>query len=84
MCKVSKGLSGGLCSLIDKCFWNGSLDYIMIKNLFIFDLKDIYIIIFEIIVVFCVIKDWENVLKLDEKKIIKDYFKFIKEDLLIK
>ncbi|SUY46793.1 signal peptidase [Clostridium putrefaciens] len=76
--------SGGLCSLIDKCFWNGSLDYIMIKNFFIFDLKDIYITIFEVIVVFCAIKDWEDVLKLDEKKIVKDYFKFIKEDLLIK
>ena len=36
-------LSGALCSLIDKVFYGGSLDYIGISNLFIADLKDIYI-----------------------------------------
>ena len=35
--------SGGLCSLIDKIFWGGSLDFLQIHNLFIADIKDIYI-----------------------------------------
>lgn len=35
--------SGGLCSLIDKIFWGGSLDFLHIHNLFIADIKDIFI-----------------------------------------
>jgi len=37
------GLSGSICSFVDKVFWGGSLDYIHIPNFFIFDLKDCYI-----------------------------------------
>lgn len=37
--------SGGLCSLIDKIFWGGSLDFLHIHNLFIADIKDIFITI---------------------------------------
>ena len=36
-------LSGALCSLIDKIFYGGSLDFIGISNLFIADIKDLYI-----------------------------------------
>jgi signal peptidase II len=36
-------LSGGVCSLIDKLFFGGSLDYLSIGNLFIADLKDFYL-----------------------------------------
>lgn len=35
--------TGALCSLIDKVFYGGSLDFIGISNLFIADIKDIYI-----------------------------------------
>lgn len=35
--------AGIVCSLIDKVFWGGSLDYILIKDIFVADLKDIYI-----------------------------------------
>lgn len=35
--------SGGFCSLIDKIFWGGSLDFLHIHNLFIADIKDIFI-----------------------------------------
>lgn len=35
--------AGALCSLIDKVFYGGSLDFIGISNLFIADIKDIYI-----------------------------------------
>jgi signal peptidase II len=38
-------LSGSLCSLIDKVFFGGSLDYLSVGNLFIADLKDFYITI---------------------------------------
>ena len=34
---------GALCSLIDKVFYGGSLDFIGISNLFIADIKDLYI-----------------------------------------
>lgn len=34
---------GALCSLIDKIFFGGSLDFIGISNLFIADIKDLYI-----------------------------------------
>lgn len=36
-------IAGSLCSLIDKVFYGGSLDFIGIGNLFIADFKDIYI-----------------------------------------
>ena len=38
--------SGAFCSLLDKVFWNGSLDFILISNMFTFDTKDVYISIF--------------------------------------
>lgn len=37
------GLAGSFCSLIDKVFWGGSLDFIQIPQLFTFDLKDCYV-----------------------------------------
>lgn len=39
------GLAGCLCSLIDKLFWGGSLDFLQIPNLFTFDIKDCYLTI---------------------------------------
>ena len=36
-------VAGASCSLIDKIFYGGSLDFIGISNLFIADFKDIYI-----------------------------------------
>lgn len=45
------GLSGGMCSLIDKLLWGGSLDFIQIPGLFTFDLKDCYLSISLIIFV---------------------------------
>lgn len=47
-------ISGTGASLIDRTLWPGSLDYILLKGYFIFDLKDIYISVFEIILVFMV------------------------------
>lgn len=36
-------LSAGLCSLLDKTLWGGSLDYIQIPEKCTFDLKDLYL-----------------------------------------
>lgn len=43
------GFAGSLCSLIDKVFWGGSLDFIQIPKLFTFDLKDCYLSITQIL-----------------------------------
>lgn len=53
---VIMGISGAICSLIDKVIWNGSLDYIRIKNFYTFDLKDCYITISQILFILCGIK----------------------------
>ncbi|MDP4094686.1 MAG: signal peptidase II, partial [Bacillota bacterium] len=46
--------AGAFCSLIDKIFWGGSLDYIKYTGLlggYTFDLKDCYITVFEVMFV---------------------------------
>ncbi|NLZ39138.1 MAG: signal peptidase II [Firmicutes bacterium] len=35
--------AGAFCSLIDKIFWDGSLDYILVRGFFTFDLKDVFL-----------------------------------------
>lgn len=45
------GIAGSLCSLSDKLFWAGSLDYLQIPSLFIFDLKDCYLTVAEVMFV---------------------------------
>jgi signal peptidase II len=35
--------SGIVCSMIDKMFFGGSLDFLMLKDLFVADIKDFYI-----------------------------------------
>lgn len=46
-------LSGAFCSLIDKIFWGGSLDFIYVRKLFICDLKDIYMFSSVCILIIC-------------------------------
>ena len=45
------GLAGCFCSLIDKLFWGGSLDFLQMPGLFIFDLKDCYLTVATILFV---------------------------------
>lgn len=52
-------LSGAICSLIDKIFFGGSLDYILLFDWFIFDLKDCYISGAEVLFVFTVVKNYK-------------------------
>jgi len=82
-------LSGCLCSLSDLIFWGSSLDYILLEKLFIFDLKDCYLTIGEIVFFFIIFKFYDNnpikILKScfssAEYKIIGQFFVFIYTDL---
>ena len=78
--------AGALCSFIDKVFYGGSLDFIGISDLFIADLKDIYINIGLLFFIMSCYKsgffnEEETTFK-DDIKAIKDFFKFIKSDIL--
>ena len=56
-------LAGTVCSLIDKVFWGGSLDYILIGSKIV-DLKDIYMCIgFCIYLVFTLHQEYKQVMK---------------------
>lgn len=81
--------TGALCSLIDKVFYGGSLDFIGISNLFIADIKDIYInlgILFFIMLIYIkgYFKEEENSTLKDDWNSIKEFFRFIKKDILKK
>ncbi len=54
-------LAGGICSFIDKIFWDGSLDYIYIVNYFTFDLKDVYINVFIFLMIMMFIIDHQGI-----------------------
>ncbi|AOR24809.1 signal peptidase II [Clostridium taeniosporum] len=77
---------GALCSLIDKIFYGGSLDFIGISNLFIADIKDIYInlgILFFILTLSnngYLSSNEETTLKEDLKNL-KCFLTFIKKDI---
>ena len=81
-------LSGALCSLIDKVFYGGSLDFIGISNLFIADIKDLYInlgLLFFIMFIYkCDYFKEDDVSFKDDMKAIKNFFVFVKNDMLKK
>ncbi|WDV48090.1 signal peptidase II [Clostridiaceae bacterium M8S5] len=66
-------ISGLICSIIDKIFWGGSLDYINLKGFFTFDLKDIYATIAEVIFTIIIIA---NRKKVNSFKV-KHFYKYI-------
>lgn len=76
---------GALCSLIDKVFYGGSLDFIGIGNLFVADIKDIYIDIGMLLFIVSIYQGGylasseDNSLKEDFESI-KHFLKFIKKD----
>ncbi|KNF09060.1 lipoprotein signal peptidase [Gottschalkia purinilytica] len=69
--------SGALCSLIDKVFWNGSLDYIQLKGFFTFDLKDLYINVFIGMLILLALMKNKTLEEIDDRNIIKDFAKYI-------
>lgn len=79
-------LCGALCSLIDKVFYGGSLDFIGINNLFIADIKDIYInlgILFFVLTLFNngYLTSEQNTTLKDDINSIKRFLIFIKNDI---
>lgn len=70
--------SGAICSLIDKVFWGGSLDYILFKGLFIFDLKDVYNTIFQVIVISMVIFNYKGIKDVSDKQLYQDFKQFLR------
>ena len=78
---------GAFCSLIDKLFYGGSLDFIGIGELFIADLKDIYInlgILFFIISIYSqgyLSSENNNTSFKDDLKSILKFITFVKNDL---
>lgn len=79
-------MAGCICSLIDKIFYGGSLDFIGISDLFIADLKDIYINIAIFLFILTVYlngfwKDEENSTLKEDIKEIEKFFIFIKKDI---
>ncbi|WP_291579698.1 signal peptidase II [Clostridium sp. UBA6640] len=68
--------SGAMCSLIDKIFWNGSLDYILVNGFFTFDLKDVYVNVFiGLVILSFFLKN--KVLNQIDDDIIKDFTKYV-------
>lgn len=79
--------SGALCSFIDKIFYGGSLDFIGISDLFIADIKDIYInlgLLFFIMLIYVkgYFNDDSNSTIKDDFESLKRFFRFIKKDIL--
>jgi len=80
-------LAGAFCSLTDKIFWGGSLDYIGLKGLFIFDAKDIYLTVCEVLIIMTYIlysiKNSHKRSSIKEGfKTIKEFIKFMVNDIL--
>jgi signal peptidase II len=81
---------GALCSLIDKIFYGGSLDFIGISNLFVADIKDLYInlgILFFALTMFnngYLSSNQEETSFKDDLITLKKFLTFIKEDMLSK
>lgn len=78
--------SGALCSLIDKLFYGGSLDFMGIGNLFVADIKDIYINLGMLFFISSIYKNGylssaNNSSFSDDLISIKKFIYFIKEDL---
>jgi signal peptidase II len=79
-------LAGLLANLIDNAFWGGSLDYVTIKPLYTFDLKDLYITLCEL---FLIAELLDNRLlrrmftmpKEESKTLNRDFIRFVKRDL---
>lgn len=63
-------MAGSICSLIDKVFWGGSLDFLRIPGFFIFDLKDCYLTVGEILFV-------PMGIKYNKQIDVKEYIRFI-------
>ena len=65
--------AGALCSFVDKVFWDGSLDYIRLTGFFTFDLKDIYVNVFNGLLVYVIMFRSGDMKRFTESSIIGDF-----------
>lgn len=70
--------SGAICSLIDKLFWNGSLDYIALTGFFTFDLKDVYINVFNGLLIFMLLIDYKGLKRVNTNDVIKEFIRYVR------
>ena len=70
-------LAGGICSFVDKLFWDGSLDYIYVQGHFTFDLKDVFINVFIGLMVLMFLVDHQGIRTSDEDHFIKDFKNYV-------
>lgn len=68
--------AGGICSLFDKLYWDGSLDYIYVQNQFTFDLKDVYINVFIGLMILMFIVDHMGFRTKDSDHLVKDFLDY--------
>lgn len=82
-------LAGLFANLIDNAFWGGSLDYITIKPLYTFDLKDLYITLCELFLL-TELMDNHLLRRLiqmpgeESRRVNGDFIRFVKNDLRIR
>lgn len=72
-------LAGGLCSFVDKVFWDGSLDYIYVQNHFTFDLKDVFINVFIGLMVIIYLIDHQGFRTKESNHILKNFMDFLRK-----
>lgn len=72
-------LSAALCSLLDKVFWGGSLDFIRWQH-YIYDLKDVYLTAAEVLIVIDLVKNWSRIRQLSDRVRLQHYWRFLKEN----
>ncbi|KEI98962.1 signal peptidase II [Clostridium botulinum A2B3 87] len=77
-CLFVLACAAAICSLIDKVFWGGSLDFISFKNFLIFDLKDVYISVFQIVAMLCIILNYKKLEAINEKTIYNEFKSYIR------
>jgi signal peptidase II len=71
--------AGAFCSLIDKVIWKGSLDYILLEGFFIFDLKDVYLTVFEVLLVLAAVLNYKGFRDMKGKMMLQDFRAYMKE-----
>ena len=67
--------AGAVCSFIDKVFWDGSLDYIRLTGLFTFDLKDLYINVFNGLLIYALLFRGGQLKRFMDSHITEDFFR---------
>jgi signal peptidase II len=67
--------SGALCSLLDKVFWNGSLDYILIRGFFTFDTKDVYISVFIGLILLFLVKKNKALAEIGRRRLVQKFIR---------